>query len=251
MRLRQVVLVARRLEAALADLTAVLGIDVGYRDPGVAVFGLENAVMPVGDTFLEVVSPVEAHATAARYLERRGSDGGYMVMVQTEDADADRARAARLGIRVVWSADLDDIRGTHLHPRDVGGAILSLDTPVPPESWRWAGPEWRRHVRTDVVRTITAVELRAADPEALAQRWSEVLARPAVATGPAAWAIALDQGTIRFVAARDPRDEGVGAFDVVVADRDQVLAAARARGLACDADHVCVCDTDVRLVPHA
>jgi hypothetical protein len=52
MRLRQVVLVARRLEAALADLTAVLGIDVGYRDPGVAVFGLENAVMPVGDTFL-------------------------------------------------------------------------------------------------------------------------------------------------------------------------------------------------------
>jgi hypothetical protein len=53
-------------------------------------------------------------------------------MVQVEDTDAARQRAAALGVRTVWSIDLDDIRGTHFHPRDLGGPLLSVDTPTPP-----------------------------------------------------------------------------------------------------------------------
>ena len=80
MRLRQIALVARELEPVVSDFSAILGIEVAYNDPGVRVFGLENAVMPVGDTFLEVVSPIEGGTTAGRLLERRG-DGGYMVIL--------------------------------------------------------------------------------------------------------------------------------------------------------------------------
>jgi len=109
MRLRQVALVARELDPVVADLTAVLGIEVAFHDPGVAEFGLRNAVMPVGDTFLEVVSPVQETTTAGRWLERHGGDGGYMVILQTEDLEADRRRLARLGIRLVWQIALDDI----------------------------------------------------------------------------------------------------------------------------------------------
>ena len=76
MRLRQVVLVARDLEPVERDLCGVLGLEVCFRDPNVGVFGLKNAVMPVGDTFLEVVCPLTSEATAARYLDRRGGDGG-------------------------------------------------------------------------------------------------------------------------------------------------------------------------------
>ena len=42
----------------------------------------------------------------------------------------------------MWQITLDDIATVYLHPRDVGGALLSLDEPRPPASWRWAGPEW-------------------------------------------------------------------------------------------------------------
>ncbi len=248
MRLRQIALVARNLDPPVADLCTVLGIEVAFRDPGVRVFGLHNAVMPIGDTFLEVVAPVEPDTTAGRYLERRGGDGGYMVILQCDALAAARQRVAALGIRVVWSADLPDIRGTHLHPRDVGGAILSLDAAMPPASWRWAGTDWQQMVRTDVVSEITAVEIQSDDPLTLARRWSQVLARPVAETAAGVIRIVLDQGAIRFVKSADGRSEGVGGIDVAVNDRERLLSSARARGVPVFADHVVMCGTRIRLV---
>ena len=248
MRLRQVALVARDLEPVVADLCAVLGIEVGFRDPGVRQFGLHNAVMPIGDTFLEVVSPVEPDTTAGRFLDRRGGDGGYMVILQCDDLDADRRRVSDLGVRIVWSIDLPQIRGTHLHPRDVGGAILSLDAADPPSSWQWAGPEWERAVRMDVVSEITGVELQADDPLALGQRWSQVLGRPLAHTAAGVIRIVLDQGCIRFAKASDGRGTGVSRIDVAVTNRKRLLAAAEARGVPVHGDHVILCGTRIHLV---
>ncbi|MCP5069350.1 MAG: hypothetical protein GY946_22525, partial [bacterium] len=47
MRLRQIALVAKELDPVVERLCSVLGIEVGFNDPGVAAFGLVNAVMPV------------------------------------------------------------------------------------------------------------------------------------------------------------------------------------------------------------
>ena len=56
-RLRQAVLVARDLDGVAASLRSALGLGAPFHDPGVAAFGLRNAVMALGDTFVEVVSP--------------------------------------------------------------------------------------------------------------------------------------------------------------------------------------------------
>jgi hypothetical protein len=250
-RLRQVATVARELDPVVEDFRAVLGIEVAYRDPGVAEFGLHNAVMPVGDTFLEVVSPTEEHTTAGRFLDRRAraeasragaggaaaadrvasGDAGYMVILQTdEDMDAFRRRMRDLGVRMVWTADHDDIRGTHLHPRDVGGAILSVDWARPPESWRWAGPDWSSKVQTGTVREIVAAELAATDPEAMARRWGQVVGRAPRATGYGRWEIALDRGRLVFAPLADGADEGVTAFHFEAADARAALARAARRG---------------------
>ena len=244
MRLRQVALVARQLDPVVDDLCAVLGIEVSFRDPGVEIFGLTNAVMPIGDTFLEVVSPMNDEATASRYLQRRGGDGGYMVMVQSDDLDADLDRLDKLGVRVVWGIDLDDIRGRHLHPRDIGGAILSLDTPLPAAAWRWAGPEWPQKVRHEVVSEITAVELQSEEPDSMARRWADVLGRKAVATD-RGMQIDLDQGAIRFVTATDGRGPGVSGFDVAARDRSRLIENAQKRRLGVAEDHVVICGVRV------
>ena len=229
-RLRQVALVAYELEPVVDSLCDVLGIEVAFHDPGVEVFGLRNAVMPVGDTFLEVVAPGRSGTTAGRLLDRRGGDGGYMVIVQSQAKAADRGRVDSLGMRVVWEAALEDAGTLHLHPRDVGGAILSLDWMDPPESWRWAGPRWREAVRTDATTGIAGVELQAQDPKAMARRWSEVLAQPARSEEGAETIALPDGGAIRFVPNRDGRGEGVSGLVVAAADPARVRGRARDRG---------------------
>ncbi len=248
MRLRQIALVARDLEPVVADLCEVLGVEECFRDPGVAEFGLHNALMAIGTTFLEVVSPVREGTTAGRLLERRNGDGGYMVIVQTDDLAADMERIEELGIRVVWKVKLSDAATIHLHPRDVGAAIVSFDEMTPPESWRWAGPDWKRHVRPDGARAIVGAELQSPDPEALASRWGQVFARKPTAKGDGSFEIALDAGRLRFVSARDGRDEGVGGIDVAVPDPAAALARAKARGLRAGGDTVEICGTRIRLV---
>jgi hypothetical protein len=76
----------------------------------------------------------------------------------------------------VLDSDLDDIRCTHVHPADMGAAIVSFDQATPPSSWRWGGPDWPSEVRTEVVSGLAGVVLAAADPDPLLHRWSQALA---------------------------------------------------------------------------
>jgi hypothetical protein len=201
-RLRQVVLVARDLDPVVEELGERFGLRVCFRDPGVAEFGLHNALVTIGDQFLEVVSPIEDGTTAGRLLDRRG-DGGYMVIHEVDDLDDRLALVAKLGIRVVWSIDLPAVRARHLHPRDVGGAIVSIDQPVPNGSWAWAGA-WTAHADTSVVSGIAGVTVAAQDPEGMQQRWSDDR---------------LDHA-VRFVAAGD-RADGLDGIDLVATDRNR------------------------------
>ncbi len=241
MHIRQIALVARELESVVADLCAVFDLEVGFRDPGVGQFGLVNALMPVGDTFLEVVSPEREGTTAGRFLERRAGDGGYMVILQTRDMASDRARLDRLGVRVVWHIELDDIRTAHLHPRDVGGTLLSLDQPEPPGSWRWGGPDWQTRRRSQVIRSIAGATIEARAPSAMAERWSAVLGCP-LGSGGSSPTLTLDPGAIHFVPAGE-RGEGLSAVRLEALDADRALVQARNRGLLTDESRIQVCGT--------
>lgn len=247
MRLRQVALAARDLERVRDDLADVLGLGAPFADPGIAVFGLRNAVFPVGDTFLEVVSPAKPDTAAGRFIERRGGDGGYMVIVQSTDLAAERRRVEGLGIRVVWETELPDIATIHLHPSDVGGAILSIDVADPPSSWRWAGPEWELRSRSDVTTSVVGVELCSSNSTALAQRWSRVLGRPTATDATGAPTIPLEGGILRFVAAGEEEAPGISAFDIATVDPDAVLAKARRRGLVSGDTAFTIAGTHIRL----
>jgi hypothetical protein len=174
------VIAARDLDAVTGELTERLGLREPFADPGVAHFGLRNAVFCLGDTFLEVVSPVQENTAAGRLIDRRGGDCGYMTMFQLDDLAAARERARSLGVRDVFEVELDDMREVHLHPADVRGAIVSLSQPSPPDAWRWGGPEWRaRSAPAEVAGATIAV----ADPEAVEARWGTVLGAPPVSAG--------------------------------------------------------------------
>lgn len=207
MRLRQIVMVAADLTAAEDRIERELGLERCYRDPGVATFGLRNALFPIGDQFLEVVSPTQPGTTAGRQIDKRGGDSGYMVIIEVDDLEPFRRRFDEHGARVVFEAVADGIVGLHLHPADVGGAILSVDRADSWGEWPWAGPVWRDHVRPDTVSEVLAVEIEAHQPAAMSARWAQLLGCEAIDD-----VVGLpDGGEIRFVPAGD-RGEGVSGF---------------------------------------
>jgi hypothetical protein len=219
-RLRQAVLVAAELEPVADALREALGLGEPFRDPGVGLFGLENAVFALGDCFLEIVSPTEPGTAAGRYLERRGGDGGYMVMFDLEDLAGGRERAKDSGVRTVWEIDLPDISGTHLHPADIGGAIVSIDGSKPYGSWRWGGPEWTGQTGSDgAPGLLTGVTLAVAEPAVVAARWSHVLGVPLNGDGEAGGGdavLGLEGAEARFRPLAEGGPEGLA--EVVVAE---------------------------------
>lgn len=248
MKIRQLALVASQLAPVERQISEVFGIEVAYRDPGVGRYGLENAVWPVGDTFLEVVAPTQDGTTAGRYLDRRGGDGGYMVILQTEDIAAARERIESLQLRVVEKIDRNGAWGTHIHPKDIPGAILSIDAMDPPEEWQWAGPDWRDHVKTDVSRRLLSATIQTDDPAHVATKWAQVLHRPIEDDG-ASWLLELDEGTsIRFVTTGDERGEGMCGIDIEVVDPAEIALRAQKLGLRVNEDEVEVCGVLFRLV---
>jgi hypothetical protein len=146
-RLRQVALVASDRDAVIAELGAFLAVSACFADdPGVVESGLHNAIMTIGDQFLEVVSPTASGTAAGRLLERRGGDSGYMAIFEVDDLDQRGSQLDKLGVCTIFNVDLPDMRALHLHPRDVGGTIVSIEQPEPFGTWRWAGP-WTRTPR--------------------------------------------------------------------------------------------------------
>lgn len=204
-RLRQIALVATDLDDAVHQLCSALGAEVCYVDPGVGEFGLHNALLLVGDQFIEVVSPTTTGTTAGRLLDKRGGDGGYMVLFDVDDLDTRMSALSDLGVRIVWSMDLPTIRGRHLHPRDVGGAIVSLDQPTTPGDWEWGGPTWTTAKAATVVSAIASVSISAEDPVAMRARWSELGINTQV----------------EFIAAGD-RGDGLDVVDLVATDRSRM-----------------------------
>src|ERR1700722_11542467 len=174
-RLRQAVLVAEELEPLAWRLGSALGLEAPFRDPGVGEFGLANVVFAIGDCFREVISPTAPATAASRHLQRTGGDGGYMVLFDLQDLDGARARARKLGVRIVWQIDLPDIAGTHLHPADMRGAIVSLDRSDPYGSWRWGGPDWTGQVGRAPAGRLAGLTVAVADPHTIAKRWGDVL----------------------------------------------------------------------------
>ena len=173
-RLRQIALVAHSLDQAISDISGALDVDVIYRDPGVGFFGLHNALFCIGDQFLEVVSPIQEGTTAGRLLDKLGGDGGYMALYEVDDLDTRIDHVKSLGIRTVWEGTGDAIRGRHLHPRDTGGTLVSLDQPDIAGEWAWGGPQWKSRRASSVVSAIDSFTVSVPDPDFSRTHWTKL-----------------------------------------------------------------------------
>lgn len=233
LRLRQLALAATQRDPVIEELRAFLAVPLGYIDPGVGAFGLENRLLVVGDDHLEVVSPVEENTTAGRWIDRQGGDAGYMVIFQCDNLVARREHFADLGVRTVWTSDRPEAIASHLHPKDVGGAIVSIDQMPSWDGWHWAGPSWTEQRDAGWAAGFAAARLASPTPETLAARWSAVLETP-LTEYEGLPCLALDGNRILFEAG--PREALMGIDLKVRAGHDApaptTIAGVRFQGIA-------------------
>ena len=227
MDIRQIVMVSALRDPIVNDLCELFEFEVAFNDPGVSHFGLENAVIPIGTDFLEIVSPVEADTTAGRFLEKRNGDGGYMIIIQVDDFAASKDLVEKKNIGVVWETDLPEAKAIHLHPKQMGGAILSLDWMNPKESWKWAGPDWTSHISGPILG-VDGVEIQSDNPEEMFMGWLEVLGNPK--SDQKERTIYLDNTWLKFILDSDGRGAGVSAFSLKSKDHQAISQRAETLG---------------------
>jgi Glyoxalase-like domain len=244
LRLRQVCFVARDLAALRDDLVEVFDLSPCNSDPHAASFGLENMLLPIGTSFLEIVSPIQEGTTAGRYLDKRNGDGGYMAIFDSDEIDRWRARIAANGVREASFLEYEGFNALQMHPRDMGGPLLEINHTADGASLSGnyfpAGGRWRHHVRTFRVQRLLGVEIQSSTPEALARRWASILMLDDPIPRDAGWHVAVDNALLRFVKDDDGRGEGLGGIDVATNDPVAVHAAAQRRGLRSQGDHILI-----------
>jgi len=233
LRLRQICLVTEPIEPAASQLAAILGLNICYRDPHVGKYGLENVLIPVDTTLLEIVAPIEPGTAAGRFLDKTKGHGGYMAIFCCDDPDARGRHAATLGVRTANVIDHAPYHGVQLHPRDCRAAFIELNHtsgsdnirgPYPP-----AGPDWDKAIRTDVTQALTAVEMQSLDPADLAAHWGRILALPVSEGADGNAELKLPNATFRFV---QGASEAMTALTFKVADVGKVREAAKAQGVS-------------------
>src|ERR1700761_1545336 len=230
-RLRQICLVAPRLEPLISDIAAIMGLDICYRDGNVAKYGLENALLPVDTILLEVVAPFQQGTAAERFIEKTGGRGGYMAIFCCDDPDQRGAHANAMGVRTANVIDHPPYHGVQLHPRDCRAAFIEFNHtdgsddvlgPYPP-----AGPDWQSSIRKDVTQALVGVEMQSPEPGALAEHWGKIIGIAAGRNNVGEPELKLPNCSFRFVKGDS---EIMSGLTFGVSDVAKVRDAAKAKG---------------------
>ncbi len=231
MRLRQLVIATSEMDLLADSICDLFELKRTFSDPELIVFGLQNVLIPLGDTFLELVTPVKENTSAERFLRKRGGDGGYMVIVDSVDLEKERKRLETVEMDIVWheNRNTDGIHGQslHLHPKQVGGAILSIDNMNPPSSWLWAGSEWEENINKSLVSHLSGVNICSPHPDNLLSNWEKALGKKRSIDGTS---IDLAGSNINFVMNTESQSEHVSAFQIHTVKKPYIEKRAVSRG---------------------
>jgi methylmalonyl-CoA/ethylmalonyl-CoA epimerase len=115
------------LEAAIAYYRDTFGAEVAHREV-VESDGVEEALVKVADSYVQLLTPVRDDSPVAKYLERRG-EGLHHVGYRVDDCAAALAAVKAQGGRVIDEAPRPGSRGTtvaFVHPKAAFGTLIEL-----------------------------------------------------------------------------------------------------------------------------
>jgi len=123
------------LEVAVAWYRDAFGAEVAHRQR-MEVDGVEEALLRVGGSFVQLLTPIRDDSPVARFLARRG-EGLHHVGYRVEDCTAAMEAVVAAGGELVDQRPRPGSRGTtvaFVHPRSSFGTLVELvqEAPAPP-----------------------------------------------------------------------------------------------------------------------
>ncbi len=115
------------LEAAIAYYRDTFGCEVEHREV-VESDGVEEALLKVADSYVQLLSPTRDDSPVAKYLEKRG-EGLHHVGYRVDDCAAALERVKHGGHQVIDEAPRPGSRGTtvaFVHPKGALGTLIEL-----------------------------------------------------------------------------------------------------------------------------
>jgi len=104
-----------------------LGLQVAHEET-VQHEGVRTAMIPVGESRVELLEPLGAETTVGRFLDKRG-EGLHHVAFHVEDIEAKWAELKGRGV-IIASPAIQIGAGGHLyffvHPKSTGGVLLEI-----------------------------------------------------------------------------------------------------------------------------
>ncbi len=126
LRVDHTAIVVADMDDALARYGRIWGLEPNIRTE-IRDQRVEIAFLPVGDTQLELIRPLDADSGVARFLDRHG-ESLHHIGIAVDDVRAELEALSKDGVPLI---DHQPRRGVHgliafVHPRGSGGVLIEL-----------------------------------------------------------------------------------------------------------------------------
>ena len=122
-----VAIAVQDLEAAIDYYAEVFGASVVHRER-IETDGVEEALIRVADSYIQLLTPIRADSTVAKFLEKKG-EGLHHVGYRVDDCAAALRSVKDHGGQVIDEVPRPGSRGTtvaFVHPKGAFGTLIEL-----------------------------------------------------------------------------------------------------------------------------
>ncbi len=126
-KIEHIALAVSDLDAAVAHYRDVWGLEVSHRER-VEDQGVEEAMLPLGESFLQLLGPTGPETTVGKFIARRG-EGLHHIAYEVDDLEATLAELQAKGVRLIDKAPRRGGRGhmvAFVHPSGNRGLLVEL-----------------------------------------------------------------------------------------------------------------------------
>ena len=126
-KIEHVAIAVADLEAAVAHYETVWGLTVEHRER-VEDQGVEEAMLPIGESYLQLLGATGPDTTVGKFIERRG-EGLHHIAYEVDDLEAALAELKEKGVPLIDEAPRRGGRGhmvAFVHPKGNHGLLVEL-----------------------------------------------------------------------------------------------------------------------------